>query len=93
MTARVDISSARLCRDCTCLVTTKASCPLCGQPTEEHHESKEVEGFCLGCAEGPFPACDLHVVTWEEDPYVQIDDGGLYYLCNPCRAAEASEEE
>lgn len=43
------------------------------------------EGYCVECAEGPFPVEQLAVITWEEDPYVQTEDGDLVTICEVCR--------
>jgi len=77
--------TARICRDCSNLVTTDASCPLCSAQTTEHPEREEI-GYCQECADGPFPIHTLHLVTWNEDPYVQTDDGDLYCRCQKCHA-------
>lgn len=84
---------ARRCRSCSNLVTTDAQCPLCDKPTKPHPEAKEKDGYCQGCAEGPFPLETLHLVTWNEDPYVQTEDGDLYYLCPKCHADKLAEED
>lgn len=90
---RVSPASAGRCRSCSNLVTIDATCPLCAKATTPHPEAKEKEGYCQGCAEGPFPLDVLHLVTWNENPYVQIEDGDLYYLCPKCHADRLAEEE
>lgn len=83
MSAKVHPHQARICRDCSNLVTIDAQCPLCDEKTEQHPEREEI-GYCQGCAGGPFPIDKLHLVTWNEDPYVQDEDGDLYFLCPRC---------
>jgi hypothetical protein len=90
---RVDPRTARMCVSCSYLVTTDATCPLCSKPTKPHPEAKEESGYCQGCAEGPLKLESLHLVTWNEDPYVQIEDPeNLYYLCVKCHAEQLKEQ-
>lgn len=89
-TSRVPINFARICRDCDNLVTTMPNCPLCDKPTVPHPDRNEKESWCQGCAGGLFAASTMHLVTWNENPYVQ-DDGDLYLLCPECLNQEKSE--
>lgn len=82
---------ARICRDCTNLVTTDATCPLCNEPTALHPERETKEGYCMRCGDGPTAATEMHLITWNEDPYLQIDDGDLILSCRDCHA-EAEDE-
>lgn len=75
-------TDARLCGVCN-VVTAKADCPLCGKRTRKHPQSVQMEGYCLHCSE-PFPAGELVVITWEHDPYMQMDDGDMATACRPC---------
>jgi hypothetical protein len=75
-------TEAKLCDACK-LVTAKEDCPLCGRGTREHPASEETEGYCLYCSE-PFQAVDLVVITWEHDPYFQMDDGDMATACREC---------
>lgn len=75
------IKDARICRDCTNLITADLTCPLCDEPTEPHPDREKPEGYCQECAEGPFKADKLRVVTWNENPYAQMDDGDLNTVC------------
>lgn len=84
-------SEVRICRACTNLVTAEKACPYCGKETIPHPESGMKEDYCIGCAEGPFPADDLHVVVWEQDPYRQDEEGGLWTLCKACHTSEEEE--
>ncbi len=81
----IKIPDARLCKDCGNLVTADALCPLCSKPTTAHPDCDEKEGFCYACAEGPFPAENLHVVTYNENPYLQIEEGDLILRCAQCQ--------
>jgi len=85
-------SGARLCEDCSNLVTTSATCPLCEATTEAHPEANEKDGYCQGCGGGPFPMALMHLVTWNENPYVQSGDGDLFCLCQKCKASKDAEE-
>lgn len=80
------MNPVRCCRLCSNLVTTDTACPLCGRPTKSHPEAKEKFSYCQGCSYGPFPIETMRLVTWNEDPYVQTEDGDLYYLCLKCHA-------
>jgi Zn finger protein HypA/HybF involved in hydrogenase expression len=86
-------TAARICEDCTNLVTTDETCPLCDVPTKPHPEAEEAYGYCQGCAKGPFHLGTMHLVTWNEDPYVQTEDGDLYYLCPKCHAEKEEDAE
>ena len=83
---------ARICRSCTNLVTTDAKCPLCEQSTKPHPKAKLKECYCQGCAGGPFPIETLHLITWNDDPYSQTEDGDLYFLCPKCRIEQGEVE-
>lgn len=82
---------ARICRDCSNLVTTDASCPLCDQPTLQHPDSEQREHYCVDCADGPFRSETLHLVTWNENAYLQTDDGDLSCLCAECHKAREAD--
>ncbi len=84
-------SAARICKDCANLVTTDATCPLCNKPTATHSESETKEGYCMRCGVGPTAATEMHLITWNEDPYMQIDDGDLILSCRAC--VEEAEDE
>lgn len=87
------MSAARICRDCSNLVTTDAKCPLCGAETAPHDDREDTEAYCVECAKGPFPADQIHVVTWHEDPYTQIEDGDLITRCLKCQKEIDDEAE
>lgn len=77
---------ARICKACENLVTTDLRCPLCDAVTKPHPESKEATQYCCACGNGPLPAKDMHLVTWNEDPYTQTEDGDLICHCGVCAA-------
>ena len=85
-------SETCVCKDCNNLVTVAHKCPLCGKETARHPEAVEPEGYCVECGEGPMAADTLHVRTWEEDPYMQTDDGDLATVCETCRTAKAKHK-
>lgn len=85
-------TDARVCKDCTNLVTTDATCPLCNKPTEPHPDRNQREGYCMRCGDGPTAATSMHLITWNEDPYMQLDDGDLILSCRACVEKEAEEE-
>jgi len=87
-----DPRTARLCEECTNLVTTDTTCPLCNAPTVEHPERGEKERYCSKCGEGPFPLEIMHLITWNEDPYMQLEDGDLICECPKCKAEQDQEE-
>lgn len=93
MSEKVNPKLARRCRPCTNLVTLELHCPLCFKPTTAHPEARERVGYCQGCADGPFPLEEMHLVTWHENPYAQTEDGDLYYLCPKCWAKQNAEGE
>ena len=84
-------SGARLCPECSNLVTVAEKCPLCSGPTMPNPHAAEKEGYCMYCAEGPFPLDDLHLVTFEEDPYFQMEDGDINCICRDCKERKAKE--
>ena len=49
------------------------------------------EEYCIACAKGPFPAETMHLVTWNEDPYSQIEEGDLICICPQCRIEKGEE--
>lgn len=81
------ISEARICRSCSNLVTGDLRCPLCDKPTAAHPDQKDIEGYCQHCTD-KFAAQDLTVVTWDEDPYWQDEEGDLHLICEGCRERE-----
>ena len=89
---RVRPVDARICRSCSNLVTTDATCPLCDKPTKPNPFRDEKEGYCQRCAGGPFPTDQLHLVTWNENPHWQLDDGDLNTICLKSRAEQLEEE-
>lgn len=91
MKEAVKPSDARICSECENLVTTDMTCPLCNRPTTEHPFRDEAEGYCMHCAEGPFPTESMHLVTWHEDPYFQDDDGDLNLMCEKCQQEQEDE--
>lgn len=84
--------TARICEACSNLVTIAERCPLCDGATAEHRQRGQAQGYCLDCADGPFPLEEMHLVTWEEDPYTQGDDGDLSCVCAECREEKREEE-
>ncbi len=88
----VPITAARICRkNCNNLITDDGKCPLCQHPTERSEHADDKEGYCQECADGPFPANELHVITWNEDPYLQFEDGDLSTVCLKCYAKRQRE--
>ena len=81
--------TARICWVCD-LVTVAATCPLCDAVTDVHPQRNEAQ-YCVECAKGPFPPEELHLITWEEDPYVQIEDADLIHRCRKCQAEREAE--
>jgi len=79
------ISEARICRDCSNLVTADLKCPLCEKLTADHPDQKVTEGYCQICTD-KFPSEKLSVVSWNEDAYAQIEEGDLFLICDHCRA-------
>lgn len=73
------------------IVTVEAICTHCGAETSEHPEAKDEDHYCVECGDGPFPTEQCHVVTDEEDPYIQIDDGDLITVCLSCKAKRDSQ--
>lgn len=57
-----------------------------------HADAGDPTAYCQGCAEGPFPIAVMHLVTWNEDPYWQTDDGDLTCVCSKCRLEREKEE-
>lgn len=92
MKDQVKPSTVRQCYDCSNLNTTALNCPLCHRPTMSHTDSDDPEHYCIDCAGGPFPADTMHVLTWEEDPYTQIEDGDLMCICPLCHAKRIRDE-
>lgn len=88
---RVSMRQARIAWCCQNLVTTAAQCPLCSHATHEHKEANDPHGYCCECAK-QWVAEELHLVTWEEDPYLQTEDGDLITLCPRCHAKKLREE-
>lgn len=85
---RVSPADARICRDCTNLVTVDEKCPLCQVSTEPHPQRHDPEHYCIACAKGPFQIAQLHLVTWNEDATMQCDDGDLSCKCLKCHAKD-----
>lgn len=86
----IKIYEARICKGCENLVTGDAICPLCGKPTEEHHDRADVNGYCQHCG-NEFASSQLEVVTWDEDPYWQTEDGDLNLICLQCNKDEEED--
>lgn len=86
------ITDARICCACSNLVTTDTDCPLCAEPTDPHPQRSETGDYCVDCGEF-FPVGTLHLVTWNEDSSVQIEDGELITLCGACREARELESD
>ena len=84
MSSIIPLTAARVCRKCSSLVTASETCPLCAGSTEPHPERDGPGHYCMECAAGPFPPAQIHVVTWEEDAYMQTDEGDLITVCLPC---------
>jgi len=82
------MKNARICEHCGNLVTLKIECPLCNLPTEKHPDADEDEGYCVRCGDH-YPAKRLTLITWEQNPYIQSNDGDLYTECDKCLAKEA----
>jgi hypothetical protein len=76
------ISAANLCRNCG-IVTAHAKCPNCTGDVIPHPERGFPPPYCVKCA-NRFPLEKLRVITWEADPYTQLDDGDLILACVPC---------
>ncbi len=91
MTDRTPIASARICRDCTNLVTTDETCPLCNKSTEPHPDREKKEDWCAECAGGLFQTSAMHLITWNEDATMQIEDGDLMMICDDCRDEKEGE--
>lgn len=88
---RISLRSARICVSCDNLVTTDSECPLCNTPTEVNPhipKDKSESCYCTYCGNGPFKEARMHLVTWNEDPYTQMEDGDLTLKCNDCRKEE-----
>lgn len=89
-------SQARICENedhhIRPIVTAAATCPHCGEATDEHPEAHDAEQYCVECGGGPFPSDQCHVITDDEDPYMQIDDGDLICVCQKCKAKRDKEE-
>lgn len=85
-------ANARICKECNNLTTFHHDCPLCGLATLPHPEAKIETGFCVECAE-EFPAAELTVIPWEQDPYLQTDDGDLITICPVCQKCRDREED
>ena len=83
-------AQARLCEECSGIVTISEICPLCDGKTEPHPEAGEANGFCCLCG-GGFPMPELHVITWEENAYLQTDEGDLITACDLCRDSKEME--
>lgn len=79
--------------NCNNLITTDEKCPSCGESTEPSEHRGETEGYCQDCGGGPFPASNLHLLTWNEDPYLQFEDGDLSTVCRKCHAKREREKE
>jgi len=85
------MKDCRLCQECS-LVTVAAVCPLCDAKTIKHPEANNgaCTRYCGDCAE-EFPLSGVVVVTWDDDPFSQIDDGSLLTICREC--SDEREEE
>ena len=91
MKNQIKPETVNICHDCGGLVTVNPKCPLCMEATEPHEDRGMVESYCTMCGEGPLPVADIHVVTWEEDPYRQCDDGTLITICAECKKSEEED--
>lgn len=91
---KTDPRTARLCPECNNLITTDAACPLCDAATLPAPKAIGMtESYCQGCGGGPFPVAQLHLLTWNEDPYLQFEDGDLACICGPCQKQRKEESE
>jgi len=86
------IENARLCRSCD-LVTADAKCDLCEKRTVPHPESASPDQaqYCVACGE-ECTAAEVIVRTFKDDPYCQLEDGGLITVCLTCEKVRIEEE-
>lgn len=73
------------------IVTVEAICPHCGAATSEHPEAQDEDHYCVECGGGPFSAAQCHVITDDEDPYMQTDDADLITVCSHCKKKRDNE--
>lgn len=87
-----DPLTARLCGDCNNLVTTENQCPSCQKPTIVNPFTEGLsQSYCVDCADGPIEIEQMHLVTWDEDPHTQFDDGDIVTVCKQCHQIRERE--
>ena len=81
-------TAARICVDCDNLVSSAETCPLCNSATDPHPDSRDEYFYCMECGDQS-PASECQVATYEDDPYLQDDEGDLWTVCPKCIKKEA----